>query len=658
MKRQQARNASILRGNRAAMPERLEGRDLLAFDFLGNEAILPGRLTGDQVTSFDSPQAVAMMPGGGSVVSWTDYGIDRRGEVMLRRFDAQGAPLGPEINVSRGIQDRDSRGVVAVDAQGDILVVWSSLRDAQNSYDVYARRYSAALQPLGAEFRVNETVIASQSRPAVDVSPEGDAVIVWASDRQDGNSYGVYARKYRKATNAASSEIAVNTRKIRAQTFPSVAMDSAGEFIVAWTSDQQDGDGLGVYAKSFDSLGVSKTPDVKLTTATNGSQLFPSIDVFRENVFVTWSTSAAGNFDVAARVFRKNLTPLTSEFLVHDASAGLQYLSDIAATADGGFVVAWSENLSGPSGWEVKVRNFDANFKAVTGELTVNQRHQDAQMSPSLDWGEGNGGMVVFTSRGGDNSGQAVMGRMIVDNVAPLAKSPRSYAIDEGDALKLDASDSTDANAAAGDAIVSYLWDLNQDGDSDFESTEPLVTIPWGTLASQGIDDGDVTYNLTLTVVDKLGAKDTTQVTLSVRNTPPSARLTGVSSQAANQMYRLGVSAATDPGADTVTAYLIDWGDSGQPTTATGAGTFLHRYAAGSYTIRLTLVDEDGIHQDVVTKQVRITAAAPLAPALLQMSDTPRSAMSFSIATAATQEAAVPQTLWRRFLAARRRLKG
>ena len=55
----------------------------------------------------------------------------------------------------------------------------------------------------------------------------------------------------------------------------------------------------------------------------------------------------------------------------------------------------------------------------------------------------------------------------------------------------------------------------------------------------------------------------------------------------------------TDPGTDTVTSYIVHWGDGNSDTYAT-AGVKAHTYADGpnTYDITVDLVDEDGTHLD------------------------------------------------------------
>jgi hypothetical protein len=83
---------------------------------------------------------------------------------------------------------------------------------------------------------------------------DGNFVVVWASKDQDGDGWGVYARRY--DASGPGEEFRVNAATAGDQLNPSVAMNHLGEFVVAWSSKGQDGDGWGVYARRYDATGA------------------------------------------------------------------------------------------------------------------------------------------------------------------------------------------------------------------------------------------------------------------------------------------------------------------------------------------------------------------------------------------------------------------
>jgi hypothetical protein len=109
-------------------------------------------------------------------------------------------------------------------------------------------------EALGQEFRVNTFSSGSQLYSTVAMDADGDFVITWSSSAQDGSGYGVYAQRYNAAGQAIGDEFQVNTYTNNSQRFSNVAMDADGDFIVNWTSNGQDGSSYGVYAQLYREL--------------------------------------------------------------------------------------------------------------------------------------------------------------------------------------------------------------------------------------------------------------------------------------------------------------------------------------------------------------------------------------------------------------------
>src|SRR6185437_11025558 len=93
-----------------------------------------------------------------------------------------------------------------------------------------------------------------------------------------------------------------------------------------------------------------------------------------------------------------------------------------------------------------------------------------------------------------------------------------------------------------------------------------------------------------------------------VKNVVPSVDLTGptVVNEGSSNTWHLGP--VSDPGADTVTQYIINLGDGNTDTftptqIAMMSGDISHTYADGpsNRTIAVDLVDDDGLHSSVDT---------------------------------------------------------
>src|SRR5262249_52197547 len=143
---------------------------------------------------------------------------------------------------------------VATDQAGDFVVAWESYLQDGGLNGVYAQRFNSLGAPQGGEFRVNAYTTGNQIQPSVAIDQAGNFIVAWSSP-QDGSSYGVYAMRYNSLGVAQGVEFRVNAYTSGAQWIPSVAMDQAGDFVVGWQS-YQGGSNADIYAQRYNSAGL------------------------------------------------------------------------------------------------------------------------------------------------------------------------------------------------------------------------------------------------------------------------------------------------------------------------------------------------------------------------------------------------------------------
>ena len=98
---------------------------------------------------------------------------------------------------------------------------------------------------------MNQYSTGSQHSPSVSTDNSGNFVAAWASEGQNSNNFAVAARKYDSTGTPIANEFIVNQFTTDSQTFPKVAMDGNGDFVVIWWSNLQDGSLNGTYARTF-----------------------------------------------------------------------------------------------------------------------------------------------------------------------------------------------------------------------------------------------------------------------------------------------------------------------------------------------------------------------------------------------------------------------
>ncbi len=82
-----------------------------------------------------------------------------------------------------------------------------------------------------------------QCDPSVASEANGDFVVVWQSNGQDGGraDHGVFARRFSSTGTPLATEFQVNTYTSERQAYAEWRMDNDGDFVVVWQSYYQDG---------------------------------------------------------------------------------------------------------------------------------------------------------------------------------------------------------------------------------------------------------------------------------------------------------------------------------------------------------------------------------------------------------------------------------
>ncbi len=254
-------------------------------------------------------QKIAMNAAGVSVIVWENNGADGSGYgIYGQRLNASGDKQGNEFRANTSTNSDQRFPSVGIDAAGNFVVAWAN----EANEDVYAQQFSASGSKVGDEFRVNTTRANLQSRPSVAMDEDGDFVIVWTSDGQDGSKTGIYAQRYNAAGTKQGSEFLVNTNTASAQFSPTVSMDNQGNFVVAWASELQGGSPYDVYLQRYDASGGKLDVEVRANTTTPNIQWTPSVDLDADGDFVlVWTDSSNRSADIVGRVYDVNTVTLS-----------------------------------------------------------------------------------------------------------------------------------------------------------------------------------------------------------------------------------------------------------------------------------------------------------------------------------------------------------
>jgi hypothetical protein len=480
-------------------------------------------------------------------------------------------------------------------------------------------------EPAGSEFQVNQYVDKEQNSPTVAIRGDGHFVITWQSNGQDGSETGVFARMYDSDGNPLDDEFQVNSYTTGEQQSPGVAMNTSGDFVIAWNSYYQNGSYRDVYAQMYSSSGNKVGNEFRVNTYTDGRQGGGRVAMNADGHFVIlWNSLNQVNdnsgWDVFVQLYDNEGNPLGNEFQVNECALcqGDQLGGGIGMDAYGHFVVAWAS--ANQDGWDV----FARVYKYESSNNTVEPASDEFQVNPTVTGTleyttlamNADGHFVITWTSDDQNGDDGVFARMyeydsVNNSVIPVGGEfqVNTYATGNQQAPRV----AMDAN---GDFVITWA-SYGQDGDG------------WGAFAQLYDNEGNPIGDEFQVNECTSGIQNSTEVAMNadgnfvitwqswgqggpdcdptyhydvfarryVPNAQPIADPGGPYLGAAGSTIDFDGTGSSDPDGDLLT-YFWDFGDS---NTGTGA-TPSHTYAdAGIYDLCLTVDDELVDSEEVCT---------------------------------------------------------
>ncbi|WP_375443027.1 beta strand repeat-containing protein [uncultured Nostoc sp.] len=290
--------------------------------------------------------AVVMNGNGNFVISWTKFDLDGSSyEIYAQLYDSNGVAQGSEFNVTNKASAEQYNPTVAMNAGGGFVISWTSNLQDESNNGIYAQRYNSNGVAQGGEFKVNTQTINNQTNSTIAIAQNGNFVISWQSENQDGSGYGIYAQRYNSNGVAQGSEFRVNTQTANDQINPKIAMDTTGNFVISWQSNLQDGSGYGIYAQRYNSNGVAQGGEFKVNTQTANDQSIPTVAMNgRGDFVVSWTSygqdmqgqQEISNGGIYAQLYKSGIPPTITSTSV----SALAYTENATTTIDSAIAVS------------------------------------------------------------------------------------------------------------------------------------------------------------------------------------------------------------------------------------------------------------------------------------------------------------------------------
>ncbi|MEN9361964.1 MAG: hypothetical protein RL095_3499 [Verrucomicrobiota bacterium] len=369
-----------------------------------------------QVNSFipeDQARAKSIpLADGGFLVTWVSWHQDTAGYgIYAQRYSAQGQAVGNEFQVSSDYpSDQDYSSVCAL-ANGGWAIAWASFGQDGSGWGVFARVYDGQSQS-SEEFQVNSTSSGNQSQPSLSALQDG-FVISWI---QEGENPGVYAQGFNTDGSTRGNEFQVNSQPSSMVTQSVSTQLDNGDIVMIWSSYGQDGSEWGIFGQRFTPDLSSVGPEFQINTFTEDCQFYPAIYALGDGGFlVAWTSQQQDgtNSGVYAQRYNAEGHRVGEEFQVCANPVGDQWLPSIAKLSDGGFLISWTSDLRDGDSFAICAQRYAADGSRVGSEFLVNEYTASYQAGSNAISLQDGSLLLTWHSFGQDGSDSGVFARQI-----------------------------------------------------------------------------------------------------------------------------------------------------------------------------------------------------------------------------------------------------
>jgi Ca2+-binding RTX toxin-like protein len=350
----------------------------------GQEFVVNSTTEGDQTRP-----SVTALSDGGYVVAWTDDsstgGDTSRDAVRGQAYEADGSTRGGEFLVNTTTLGGQGEPSALGLSDGGFVVVWEDLSgtDGDTGGAIRGQVFNADGTQRGGEILVNTSLTGTQRNPSLTELPNGDFVVTWVDWQSNSISTAdlvIRGQAFTPDGVPRRDEFLVESETGEFQSDPSVAGLSNGGFVVVWEDADNFGD---VRAQIYAADGSPSGDEFRANTTTSSSQRDPSVTGLADGGFlVTWEDSSATGGDtsstaIRAQAYTADGTARGENFLVNTTTEFEQNDPNVTSLPNGGFVVAWEDGSSEPTGsLEAKIRAQifeapDAPASPVAGQTLV-----------------------------------------------------------------------------------------------------------------------------------------------------------------------------------------------------------------------------------------------------------------------------------------------
>jgi hypothetical protein len=341
-----------------------------------------------------------------------------QGDIYFQLFNSNDVKIGTEQIVNTTTSGDQEKPALAMNSLGTFVIAWASYTDFNSIYDVKARLYKNN-SPVGSEISVNTTINYSQTNPEVAIDNNGNFIVVWESWYQDGSDRGLFAQRFDSNGNKVGTEFSINSTTAYSQSRPVVKYFYDGRFIVIWESWRQDittVGGYGVFGRIFNNNGTPVSGEFQINTVTTDYQWYGDIEIFNDNSFVVvWCSWEQDGHDggIYYQRFNANGQKVGGEILVNKTTNEYQWLPRVHKLTEKKLAFVWSSWKQDGSRDGIYTTFFDEFDRRITFETQVNQFTNQFQWEPDFIIKDSNTVLVTWASWGQYGKDYEIIARKI-----------------------------------------------------------------------------------------------------------------------------------------------------------------------------------------------------------------------------------------------------
>ncbi|MBQ9815861.1 MAG: metallophosphoesterase [Proteobacteria bacterium] len=272
-----------------------------------------------------------------------------------------------------------SHSSVAANDKGNIVFVWEDDSDDKDgvSHDIYGRVFQPGGCAQTGNIVINAETKGDQSEPDVAMDKDGNFVVVWTDDSDNNGSTEVWMRGFKPDGTERWGRKAVNTVPKNNQRDAHIAMAADGTFAVSWTDERASKDNPQIWVRGFNANGTERFAERPIVDGAFGKRIHS--DIFMDdskNIAVTWQDDKDGNdwFEIYMRLLSADGKDKTNVLKVNSDPNGQQLFPSIGGKRDGsGFIVSWADYPKDNSNASIKARKFDAAGQPLNKEIKVSK---------------------------------------------------------------------------------------------------------------------------------------------------------------------------------------------------------------------------------------------------------------------------------------------